>query len=54
MIIDFPQEGLNVIMCLTDGSELMGYWSEGFWWTGIENNPDDVKVVGVVSWREIE
>lgn len=49
-----PEDGKLVIAILSDGSEIYAYRLDGFWWTGVENNPDDVKVVGVVSWREAE
>lgn len=48
-----PLEGYNVIITLADGSELLGYWMDGSWWTGVENDPNDIKVEGVVSWREV-
>ena len=49
-----PPEGQNVIVTLEDGSELLAYWLEDQWWIGQEDNPLDVVVDGVVSWRMVE
>lgn len=49
-----PLEGQLVIATLSDGSEINAYVLNGKWWTGLENNPDDVEVVLVVSWREMQ
>lgn len=50
-----PEDGKLVIATLSDGSEIHAYRAEGFWWTGVENDPVDAKVNGVVvSWRDFE
>jgi hypothetical protein len=49
-----PNEGLNVIVTLSDGSELLAYFVAPNWWTGQDNNPEDIILEGVVSWREVE
>lgn len=50
-----PEDGKLVIAILSDGSEINAYRLDGFWWTGVENDPSDAKVSGVVvSWREFE
>lgn len=49
-----PEDGKLVIAILSDGSEINAYRLDGFWWTGVENDPIDVKVDGVVSWRGFE
>lgn len=47
-----PPEGQNVIVTLTDGGEVYAYWSAGQWWVGVENDPIDAPLQGVVlSWR---
>lgn len=47
-----PPEGQNVTVTLSDGSEVLAYWAEGVWWVGIENDPNDAPLAGVVvSWR---
>ena len=49
-----PNEGLNVIVTLSDGSELLAYYAAPNWWTGQDDNPEDIILEGVVSWREVE
>ena len=49
-----PNEGQNVLVTLTDGSELLAYYYAQNWWIGQEDNPLDVVVDGVVSWRMVE
>lgn len=49
-----PTEGQIVIVTLSDGSELSAYYVAPNWWTGQENNPVDIIVEGVVSWREVK
>jgi hypothetical protein len=48
-----PPVGQNVIATLANGEEILAYWLDGSWWVGVENNPEDSKVMEfVVSWRE--
>lgn len=49
-----PPEGQNVVVTLVNGREDLAYWSEGQWWIGVENDPNDVVLDGVVSWRWAE
>ena len=49
-----PPEGQNVIVTLYNGREDLAYWSEGQWWIGVENDPTDVVLKGVISWRWAE
>lgn len=47
-----PPEGQNVIVTLDDGTDVMAYWSAGQWWVGVENDPMDAPLQGVVvDWR---
>lgn len=47
-----PPEGQNVIVTLTNGDEMRAYWSEGKWWAGVENHPNDAPLQdAVMSWR---
>lgn len=47
-----PPEGQNVIAELADGSHVLAYWSEGQWWVGVENDPQDAALtVAVVGWH---
>lgn len=46
-----PPEEQNVVVTLEDGSETLAYWREDQWWIGQEDNPLDVVLDGVVSWR---
>lgn len=49
-----PPIGQNVVVTLADGTETLAYWDNDQWWTGVENDPDDVVLEGVVSWRWAE
>lgn len=49
-----PPEGQNVVVTLVNGREELAYWSNQQWWIGIENDPVDVVLDGVVSWRWAE
>lgn len=47
-----PPEGQNVIVTLADGEEMHAYWSDGKWWAGVKNDPNDAPLQSVVvSWR---
>lgn len=50
-----PPEGQNVLVTLSDHSELLAYWSENQWWTGVEDNPNDMPLeLEVIYWREAD
>jgi hypothetical protein len=49
-----PPDGQNVIVTLSDGSELLAYFHAQNWWVGQPDNPDDIILDGVVSWRWVE
>ena len=49
-----PPDGQNVIVTLQDGSETLAYWHENQWWIGQPDNPNDIVLDGVVSWRWAE
>lgn len=48
----YPDIGLNVLIELTTGVVLLGYWDGAVWWTGINNMPEDVPLDGafVSGW----
>lgn len=46
-----PPEEVNVIAILGDGTEVMAYRKDGYWWVGVDDSPIDAKLYGVVSWR---
>jgi hypothetical protein len=48
-----PPDGQNVIVTLSDGSELLAYFHAENWWVGQPDNPEDIMLEGVVSWREV-
>lgn len=49
-----PQHAMNVIVTLESGVEVMAYWMDGQWWTGVPNDGTDVVVTEpVISWREV-
>ena len=48
-----PNEGQIVIVTLSDGSELSAYFVAPNWWAGQNDNPEDIILEGVVSWREV-
>lgn len=41
MTYELPPEGQDVTVVLDDASEVTAYWSEGAWWVGVENDPQD-------------
>lgn len=51
-----PPEGLNVTATLANGVTLVARFSDGQWWTGLPDNPDDVPIANehVASWALIE
>lgn len=49
-----PPEGQNVLVTLVNSRETLAYWSEGQWWVGVENDPIDIVLDGVVSWKWAE
>ena len=49
-----PPEGQNVIVVLEDGTELLAYYSDGFWRAGQDNSPEDTIVDSIISWRFAE
>jgi hypothetical protein len=48
-----PNEGQNVLVTLTDGSELLAYYVAPNWWVGQPDNDIDIILESVVSWREV-
>jgi hypothetical protein len=48
-----PNEGQNVLVTLTDGSELLAYYVAPNWWVGQPDNGIDIILEGIVSWREV-
>lgn len=52
--MDYPDHEQNVIVTLADGSETLAYRYYGNWWTGQAENPADIVIHNVVSWREVE
>ncbi len=48
-----PNEGQNVLVTLSDGSELLAYYVAPNWLVGQDDNPEDIILEGVVSWREV-
>lgn len=49
-----PPDGQNVIVTLSDGSELLAYFHAQNWWVGQPDNGQDIVLEGVVSWRWVE
>ena len=50
--MDYPPDGLEVVVTLSDSSVLLAYWKEGAWWQGVENDPTDIKVeTEILSWK---
>lgn len=52
--MDYPTY-LNqmVLVTLADGTQTEAYWDGLQWWTGLENDPEDVPIVNafVVAWE---
>ena len=48
-----PPVGQNIIATLANGEEVLAYWLDGSWWVGQPDNPVDIVLEGVVSWREV-
>jgi hypothetical protein len=52
--MDLPQHNMNVWVTLATGEEVMAYYIDGLWWTGVPDNGEDVLLAGeIVSWREV-
>lgn len=55
MIIQiYPQQlGQNVVITLADGTETQAYWDGLQWWTGLEDDDQDMPLMNdyVIAWR---
>lgn len=50
--MEYPPIGLGVIAILDTGEEKIGYWDGTKWMQGVDDDPNDIEIVGnVVSWK---
>jgi hypothetical protein len=50
--MEYPPLGLGVIAILDTDEEKIGYWDGTKWMQGVDDDPNDIEMVGnVVSWK---
>lgn len=54
-LASYPDIGLNVLIEMTFGVTLPGYWDGTVWWTGVNDMPQDVPLDGefVAGWTSL-